>query len=314
MCEAERTIGARAFFMMDENFLLYRRRALELLALMQAHGKAWSLYVFSSANAIRKYDIRQLVELGVEWIWLGLESAGSGFQKLKGTDTITLVRDLQAHGIRVHGSTIIGLEHHTPENIDEVIDHAVAHRTVFHQFMLYTPIPGTPLYREVEANGRLLDNVDLADIHGQYQFNFRHAAIGRDDSKRLLDRAFRRDFDVNGPSLYRLMDGMFTSWWRYRNDDDVRVRQRVRAEAARLASGYGAALWAMEKYLRASNAAMSERIRDLRLRIERDIGGLSPLIDRTLGPLLLWSARREARLGPAGRTLEPRTFVDRCNW
>jgi hypothetical protein len=119
---------------------------------------------------------------------------------------------------------------------------------------------------------------------------------------------------VNGPSLYRLMDGMFTSWWRYRNDDDVRVRQRVRAEAARLASGYGAALWAMEKYLRASNAAMSERIRDLRLRIERDIGGLSPLIDRTLGPLLLWSARREARLGPAGRTLEPRTFVDRCNW
>lgn len=314
MCEAERAIGARAFFMMDENFLLYRRRALELLDLMKAHGKAWSLYVFSSANAIRKYDIRQLVQLGVEWIWLGLESAGSGFQKLKGTDTMTLVRDLQAHGIRVHGSTIIGLEHHTPENIDDVIDHAVAHRTVFHQFMLYTPIPGTPLYREVEADGRLLDNVDLADIHGQYKFNFRHAAIERDDSKRLLDRAFRRDFDVNGPSLYRLMDGMFTSWRRYQDDEDARVRQRVRAEAARLASGYGAALWAMEKYLRASNAAMSERIRDLRLRIERDIGGLSPLIDRTMGPLLLWSARREARLGPAGRTLEPRTFVDRRNW
>ena len=191
MCETERRLGARAFFMMDENFLLYRKRALELLDLMKAHGKAWSLYVFSSANAVRKYDVRQLVELGIEWIWLGLESASAGYQKLKGTDTRALASELQSHGIRVHGSTIIGLEHHTPDNIDAEIAHAVSHETVFHQFMLYTPVPGTPLYREVKAEGRLLEDVDLADIHGQHKFNFTHAAISRDESKTFLDRAFR---------------------------------------------------------------------------------------------------------------------------
>lgn len=314
MCEAERRLGAQAFFMMDENFLLYKRRALELLDLMKAHGKAWSLYVFSSANAIRKYDIRQLVELGVEWIWLGLESSDNQYQKLKGTDTRTLVGELQEHGIRVHGSTIIGLEHHTPGNIDEVIDHAVAHDTVFHQFMLYTPVPGTPLYDEVRGEGRILPDVDLADIHGQYKFNFHHAAISRDESKRFLDRAFRRDFEVNGPSLYRLMASMFTSWRRYRDDGDERVRRRVRAEGARLGSGYGAVLWAMERYLRDSNRAVSERVRELRVHVEREIGGWSPVVDRVAGPLLLWSARREARLAPAGRVMEPRTFVDRRNW
>lgn len=314
MCDAEQKLGARAFFMMDENFLLYRRRALELLELMKAHGKAWSLYVFSSANAIRKYDIRQLVELGVEWIWLGLESAGNHYQKLKGADTLSLARELQTHGIRVHGSTIIGLEHHTPDNIDEVIEHAVAHNTVFHQFMLYTPVPGTPLYREVEADGRLLSEVDLADIHGQFKFNFRHAAISRDDSRTFLDRAFRRDFEANGPSLYRLMANMVTGWRRYRDDADPRVRTRVRAEAAQLASGHGAALWAMEKYLRESNRSVSERIASLRRQIEREIGGWAPVIDRLAGPLLLWSARREARLAPAGYVREPRTFVERRNW
>jgi len=314
MCEAERVIGARAFFMMDENFLLYRRRALELLALMKANGKAWSLYVFSSANAIRKYAARELVELGVEWIWLGLESTGSGYEKLKGTDTMALARELQSHGIRVHGSTIIGLEHHTPENIDAVIDHAVSHETVFHQFMLYTPMPGTPLHRAVQAEGRLLAGVDLADIHGQFKFNFIHAAISRDQSKTFLDRAFRRDFDVNGPSLYRLMMSMMTNWRRYRDDVDPRVRARVRGEAARLASGYGAALWAMEKYLKASNHTMSGRVRDLRLQIEREIGGWSPVIHRVAGPLLAWSARRNARRFPAGEVREPQTFVDRTNW
>ena len=314
MCEAEEQLGSRSFFMMDENFLLYKKRALELLELMKAHGKAWSLYVFSSANAIRKYDIRQLVELGIEWIWLGLESAGNKYQKLKGADTLSLARELQSHGIRVHGSTIIGLEHHTPENIDEVIAHAVSHETVFHQFMLYTPVPGTPLHREVESEGRLLEGVNLADIHGQYKFNFRHAAISRDDSKTFLDRAFRRDFEVNGPSLYRLMSSMLTGWRRYRDDADARVRARVGGEARQLASGYGAALWAMEKFLRDSNRTVSDRIHELRRQIEREVGGLAPIIDRLAGPALLWSARRDARLAPAGRRLEPRTFVDRRNW
>ena len=313
MCETERRLGATAFFMMDENFLLYKKRALELLDRMKAQNKAWSLYVFSSANAIRKYDIRQLVEMGIEWIWLGLESAGSRYAKLAGTDTVELARTLQSHGIRVHGSTIIGLEHHTPSNIDEAIDHAIAHDTVFHQFMLYTPMPGTPLYRQVQAEGRLLEGVELADIHGQFRFNFRHPAISPDQSKTFLDRAFRRDFDVNGPSLYRLMRNMFVGWRRYRDDPDPRVRARVAAEAQQLRNGYGAALWAMERFLLPSNPAISDRLRELRLQIERELGGFSRVIDRLAGPAFLWSARREARI-PGGRHLEPRTFVDRRNW
>lgn len=313
MCEAERRLGTRAFFMMDENFLLYRRRALELLDLMKAHGKAWSLYVFSSANAVRTYDIRQLVEMGIEWIWLGLESATSGYQKLKDTDTRALARELQAHGIRVHGSTIIGLDHHTPENIDAEITHAIQHETVFHQFMLYTPVPGTPLYQDVQDGGRLLDNVDLADIHGQFKFNFAHPAISRDESKVFLDRAFRRDFERNGPSLFRLMQSMFVGWQRYRHDPDARIRARVAAEGRQLATGYGGVLWAMEHYLRDSNPVVSDRVRDLRQRIEREIGGPSRLIDPVVGRVLLWSARHDHRRHPGGRRLEPRTVVDRRN-
>jgi hypothetical protein len=281
---------------------------------MKANGKAWSLYVFSSANAIRKYDVRELVELGVEWIWLGLESTGNGYEKLKGTDTMALARELQSHGIRVHGSSIIGLEHHTPDNIDDEIEHAVAHDTVFHQFMLYTPMPGTPLYREVQGEGRLIDDVDLADIHGQFKFNFRHAAISRDDSKQFLDRAFLRDYEANGPSLYRLMRNMLVGWRRYRHDADPRVRARVAGEMRQLAQGYGAALWAMEHYLRATHRTMSGRVGELRAEIEREAGGWSRALNRAVGPLLLWSARREARIAPEGRRLEPRTFIDRRNW
>ena len=311
MNQAERALGVSSFFVMDENFLLHKRRSRELLEKMKAHGKSWALYVFSSANAIRQYDIQELVDLGIEWIWLGLEGERAGYQKLKGTDTLTLVRELQAHGIAVLGSTIIGLDEHTPDNIDRHIAHAVAHDSAFHQFMLYTPMPGTELHRSMSDAGKMRSGVELADTHGQFQFNFHHPAISPEQSKLFLDRAFAEDFRVNGPSVFRLTRVMFDRWRQFRRTGDERLRARVEREAAQLRRGYTAALWAMERYLKESNASVSERIRDVRVRMERELGGLSGLLSRTVGPALLLSAQREARLYPAGRPLEPRTFIDR---
>ena len=314
MCRSEASLGVTSFFIMDENFLLQRKRALELLELMKAHGKSWALYVFSSANALAKYEMRELVELGVNWVWLGLESSSSHYGKLRGTDIRALTSELQDHGIHVLGSTIIGLEHHTPENIEDEIGDAVAHDVDCHQFMLYTPVPGTPLHRDMAEQGRLLEDVDLADTHGQYKLSFRHAALSRDASQGLLDGAFRRDYERNGPSLYRIARTMLQGWRRYRNDPDPRVRERVARNADQLRTGQGAALWAMERYLRRANREVSNRIRALRLEVRRELGGLSWLAQHLLGPLLLWTSRREARRYPRGRPLEPRTFVERRNW
>src|SRR6266853_553797 len=201
MCRIESELQVQSFFVMDENFLLHRTRAMRLLELMKQEGKSWELSVFASANAIRKYTMLELVELGVSWVWMGLESPRAGYNKLQGHDLTQLTRELREHGILVQGSTIIGLEHHTPDNMAAEIEFAVGYQTDFHQFMLYTPVPGTPLYKEMADQGRLLDDVDFADVHGQFKFNFRHGAISREDSKRFLDWAFWRDFEMNGPSL-----------------------------------------------------------------------------------------------------------------
>jgi radical SAM superfamily enzyme YgiQ (UPF0313 family) len=314
MSHMEEKLNVRSFFIMDENFLLHKRRAMELLARMKDAGKPWALYVFSSANAIRQYTMRELVELGVSWIWMGLESPHSQYAKLNGADTLTLTRELRSHGIKLLGSTIVGLEHHTPENIREEIEHAVAHDTDFHQFMLYTPVPGTPLFAEMSAQGRMLEGVDLADIHGQDKFNFQHAAISREDSKRFLDWAFRRDFERNGPSIYRICRTTLDGWRRYKNDADARVRARFTWEARSLRDGYGAALWAMEHHLRRTNTAAAEKVRALRKDVGREFGLVSRMISRALGPVLLWTVRREERRLAEGHTYEPRTIVERRNW
>jgi radical SAM superfamily enzyme YgiQ (UPF0313 family) len=314
MCEMEGKLDVKSFFMMDENFLLHKRRALELLDLMKAGHKAWSLYVFSSANAISQYSIRELVELGVSWIWMGLESPQSSYIKLKDADTLSLTRELRKHGIKLLGSTIVGLEHHTPANIAAEIEHAVAHDTDFHQFMLYTPVPGTPLFFEMKEQGRLLPGVNLADIHGQHEFNFQHAALSRKDSKKWLDYAFRRDFERNGPSIYRICRTTLEGWRRYGKDADLRVRARFAREARALSDGYSAALWAMEHHLRKSNPTTADQIRQLRTEIGQEFGWFSRLATSVVGPILLWTTRREERRLAAGRTYEPPTIIERRNW
>ncbi len=314
MEEAETSRNVRSFFIMDENFLLQRQRAMELLELMKAAGKSWAFNIFSSANAIRKYTYEELVELGISSIWLGLESAKSGYAKLDGTDTLQLTRELREHGIILLGSTILGLEHHTPGNILEEIERAVSHETDMHQFMLYTPVPGTPLYREMEEQGRLLQDVDLADIHGQDRFNFRHAAISREESNQVLESAFLRDFERNGPSLFRICRTTLQGWKRYKNHPDLRVRARFHREAKMLRHAYAAVLWAMEHRLNNANRTVALQIREVRKELEQEFGLLAAAASRVLGPVLWYTSLLEDMRLARGNRYEPRTIIDRRNW
>jgi radical SAM superfamily enzyme YgiQ (UPF0313 family) len=314
MCGIEAELKVNSFFVMDENFLLHRTRAMRLLERMKEAGKSWELSVFASANAIGKYTMQELVELGISWVWMGLESPQSSYNKLQGTDIGQLTRELREHGIRVQGSTIIGLEHHTPDNIVGEIESAIDYQTDFHQFMLYTPVPGTPLYQEMSEQGRLLTDVDFADVHGQYKFNIRHGAISREDSKRFLDWAFWRDFERNGPSLYRMCQTVLQGWQRYKDYPDPRVRERFAREARKLTHAYNAALWVMEREFRKVNRSVSDQIHKLRREIETEFPVVARLAAASLGPMLLWSTRREENRLAAGRTYEPPTFLERRNW
>ena len=314
MQQMETRLGVHSFFVMDENFLLHRKRALTLLDRMKEAGKEWTMSVFASANAIRQYTMQELVDLGISWLWMGLESPRAGYSKLQGTDTRQLTRELREHGIRVQGSTIIGLEHHTPDNIVSEIEYAVSHNTDFHQFMLYTPAPGTPLYEQMAAEGRLLRDVDYADIHGQFKFNFQHAAISGEDSKRFLDWAFWRDFEINGPSLYRIARTLLVGWKRYKDWPDARVRERFAHEMHRLGGVYSSALWAMEREFRKVDRHVSDQIRALREEFRRESGVVSRVLPAVLGPVLLWTTRREGRRLAKGKTYEPPTILERRNW
>ena len=311
MCQLEATMKVRSFFIMDENFLLHRPRALRLLDLMEEHNKSWALYVFSSANALRTYTMAQLVSLGVSWVWIGLEGEASQYAKLRHADTHALVRELHAHGIHVLGSTIIGLETHTPENIDAAIEYAVSHETEFHQFMLYTPTAGTPLHAEMSQKGVLLSREEFAeaDTHGQLRFNYRHPHIPPGGETAILLRAFGRDYETNGPSILRIVQTTLAGWRRYKDHPSPRIRDRYRAHLHGYSTFVAGAIWAARRWFH-DNAVVARKMDALLQDVYSVCGMVARVAAPVLGRFLLVMLRREDKRLRAGWTLEPPTYYD----
>ncbi len=315
MCGLEKKMGVQSFFILDENFLLHRKRALRLLDLMKTHAKSWMLNVFSSARVLRAYTIEQLVALGIGWVWMGIEGENSAYPKLADVDTHQLVKELQSHGIRVLGSSIIGFPDHTPENIAQIIAYAVSHQTDFHQFMLYTPVPGTPLYDAHQKNGSLLSEAafPLADAHGQYRFNYRHANIGSGQEENFLLQAFQQDFKQNGPSLARLIRTLLTGWQRYQNDPDQRLRRRYAREVHPLRSTYAGAVWAMKRYYRRT-PAMFGKLKRLLADIYTEFGWKTRLAAPLIGLYAYVRLIKEEKRLAGGWRYEPTPFYEKNAW
>jgi radical SAM superfamily enzyme YgiQ (UPF0313 family) len=217
------------FFVMDENFLLNKKKMMSLLSLMKENKKNWIFYVFSSANALKQYDTKTLLELGISFVWIGLESEDSEYEKLDQMNPHELVSELRSNGIHVLGSTIIGLDKHTSQDVHKVIDQAVQYNTDFHQFMLYMPLPGTALYDDYADKSLLYgdEDFDLADSHGQYKFNYKHPLISPGEENSLLLKAFERDFQVNGPSVLRFFETLLNGWEKYSSSKNERIQKLI---------------------------------------------------------------------------------------
>ena len=311
MNDLEKKLKVASFFILDENFLLHQKRALSLLEKMKENNKSWSLYVFSSAKVLRSYRVEQLVELGISWVWMGLEGKQSQYSKLAGIDTRSLIEELQGHGIRVLGSSIIGLEEHTPENIDQAIDYAVSHATDFHQFMLYTANHGTPLHAQLKKRGMLLppEECKVSDSHGQFRFNHRHPHIPAGDEERLLVKAFEQDFKVNGPSLLRLIRTILKGWQRYHSHPDKRIRSRYQVDVKPLRTMYAGAVWAMKKWYR-DDKVLYQQLDELLHDIYTTLGWQPRMVAPVVGRYVHWAMKKEEKRLAEGWTIEPKTFFE----
>jgi hypothetical protein len=196
--------------------------------------------------------------------------------------------------------------------MDEVISYAIRHDTVFHQFMLYTPMPGTELYEQHRREGTLVPESECPtpDVHGQLRFNYKHEHIRGGQEGEYLLEAFRRDFEVNGPSLVRMIRTTLDGWQRYKNHPEKRVRERYAWEARRIAGSYAGMVWAAKKWFQRHGLDV-DRISSTLDAIHREFGLKSKLASSLMGPFIYRMLEKEQQRLANGWTYEPTTVYEK---
>ncbi len=202
--KSEKKLGVDDFTLMDENFCKDPYRARQLLEEMEKHGKAYTFSTFSSAETIARLGIDFLLRIGVNFLWIGVESKANLFEKTNGIDLHNLIADLQNHGITVLASAILFLEHHDKETIHEDIDWAIGLESNLLQFMELGPSPGTRLYQDYEAAGKLVSGIPWPRKHGQDEIWFRHPHFTLPETAGYLRDAFIKKYLTHGPGVMNM--------------------------------------------------------------------------------------------------------------
>ena len=203
----------RHIFFCDDNFAADRRRSMELLQGMidrKIKLKGWGAQL--RVEASRDDELMSLMRrTGGNIVYLGLESINEdtlkAYNKKQSVEDIAnAIRRYHAYGMRVHGMFVLGGDDDTVETIRETVDFALRLRIDTVQFLMLTPLPGTPLFEKLEAEGRLLTrDWELYDGHHAV---FQPARMTAEQLQQETVRAFQR-FYAPGHILQNVF---FTGW------------------------------------------------------------------------------------------------------
>lgn len=170
--EEIRRTGARRAIFIDLNIVADPVYAARLFEALTPLGIQW----YGLATVLLARD-RELLELcarsGCRGLLIGFESiAEANLRSVRKGFTAPgafaeVIDTLHRHGIAVQATFMFGLDHDTPDVFDRTVRFAIDAGVDLPRFAVLTPFPGTPLFRRLEDEGRILTR-DWEQYDGQH--------------------------------------------------------------------------------------------------------------------------------------------------
>jgi radical SAM superfamily enzyme YgiQ (UPF0313 family) len=154
--------GQIAVFFVDDNFAINIKRTKSLLRDIIAAGAQVHWVAQISANLLRDEELVDLIaDSGGRWVFIGMESidpanladVNKGFNKPG--EYATVLDRLARRNIYAITSFIFGMDNDTPGVAERTLQQIRSWPPGLPVFGLLTPLPGTPLYKRLETEGRL---------------------------------------------------------------------------------------------------------------------------------------------------------------
>lgn len=193
--------GARKLIFIDLNIIADRAHAKALFTALIPLKLQW----YGLATVLLADD-EELLALcarsGCRGLLMGLESLST--TNLKGSRKgfnapdhyARVVERLHAHGIALQGCFVFGLDDDHPDVFERTAEFAIQAKIDLPRFAVVTPFPNTPLFRRLDAEGRILTrNWELYDAQ-HVVFQPKHMSV--QELQDGIELAWKRTYSVAG--------------------------------------------------------------------------------------------------------------------
>ena len=171
--EELKTVKERFIFFVDDNIVGDPVGARELFRAITPMNVHWMCQ--ASMHALKSDElVSEMAKSGCLGVLIGFESLnprnlsamGKGNNRVE--DYRSVLARLRRAGIFVYGTFVFGYPHDTSESFEESLHFAMEQKMYLAAFNHLVPFPGTPLYREIESDGRL--SYDRWWLSDEYRF------------------------------------------------------------------------------------------------------------------------------------------------
>ncbi|MGH7992397.1 MAG: B12-binding domain-containing radical SAM protein, partial [Limisphaerales bacterium] len=262
------------FLILDEDFLLNKKRAMEFRECVLQGGKKPSIFAFSSIKAISQYRVEEILEMGIDGFWIGYEGTRSNYAKQQGRPVDEIFTEFREHGITVLASMIVGFDYQTPEIVAQELDGLMKLKPSLGQYLIYGPVPGTPFHEKVIKENLLHDIYTTEkDLFYRRADGFRtmmkHPTLSPKQIEDLQRWCFEQDFQRLGPSIYRVLETRFLGYLKLKDSPNPILRRKAEYFARELRYAYPVFL---PGKLFGPNAKIRKWIGDLESRLHAELG------------------------------------------
>jgi len=167
------SLGVRQIFIADDNFIGNKPHAKALLRRLASWGRERGYPIsFGTELSVNVAQDDELLELlrqaNMTTVFLGIESPRAAslqetkkLQNVRG-DLISSVHKIQSYGIQVQAGMIVGFDADDVTIFDDQLAFLTEARIPLVMMGMLQALPRTPLYRRVQAEGRLLPETTSA--------------------------------------------------------------------------------------------------------------------------------------------------------
>ena len=266
------------FLILDEDFLLNKKRAMEFRDCVIKGGKKLSIFAFSSVKAISQYTVEEILEMGIDGFWIGYQGTRSNYAKQQGRPIAEILTEFREHGITVLTSMIVGFDYQNQEVVAEELAGLMKVKPALAQFLIYGPVPGTPFYERIIKENLLQDVYTTdKDLFYRRADGFRtmikHPTLSPEQIEDIQRWCFEQDFQRLGPSIYRVLEARLLGYQKLKNSSNPLLRAKAEYYARELRVAYPVFLAGR---LLGPNTAVRRWIGDLERRIHAELGHAAP--------------------------------------